>query len=610
MPVNQYLARDQANSVSPIDTVNYSVGISQAAYRHLSGEKGVAFGYSLVPGSVTVRSTLLTTTDNGISWHKGDSVYNTAPYIFWEPNLPINNNLLITSPTPAGGFTAGHNQVPVDMYGLNEPFKFNISTGIFSRYRHGVPGLDDYTPDLITPNSFPNLSPPNTFPNYTEYQPVIMESLIWPGYPLNPQISLPLHPECRLGQYGDHYIKHRFSNVIGRFFRVQKFVSDISGACPGGSYGKGITYYESVCNFAQYSVDTSLMLFATNANAPYLSFPDSNTGVGFGYCGTGFSKPIEIYPSVYLGNNRILVEGTNASSGSPGLCRIGGTYSNSLKPNSWPALKQWYDNAPCYWCKTFNRDAEKLDTYTKVSFCDSLNGFAQTVDNMKHDGTRIQMAIYSTTNGGETWQNGTRFYDTTLVIRPFHLIACARPGVCYFITDAGKLFKTTDYGKTWSGTVVTTHLPYYKVNGADQQLTNVSATDTSNIWVSFGDSLYVTGTGGGTNWQSYTDIDTVNNVRLYTPGRITAPMLGVQSAVKQNVTPQIKAWYYNNLVHIQLQSVKSGRPQPVAITDIIGRPVATITVQPTAEVQTFNIPLEKGVYMYRSQEGTGKLAVW
>ena len=79
MPVNQYLARDQANSVDPIDTLNYSVGISQAAYRHLSGEKGVAFGYSLVPGSVTVRSTLLTTTDNGISWHKGDSVNNSAP---------------------------------------------------------------------------------------------------------------------------------------------------------------------------------------------------------------------------------------------------------------------------------------------------------------------------------------------------------------------------------------------------------------------------------------------------------------------------------------------------------------------------------------------------
>jgi hypothetical protein len=123
--------------------------------------------------------------------------------------------------------------------------------------------------------------------------------------------------------------------------------------------------------------------------------------------------------------------------------------------------------------------------------------------------------------------------------------------------------------------------------------------------------LYTTSNGSGLGWQPYTKVQSVNNVRDYTPGRIRYAPLSVESTLVSG-KDNLQIWH-NGAASSLAITVKDGaivKPTALTISDVTGKRVKTITLNPVSGEQIFPVQLKTGVYIYQSELGSGKVVVW
>jgi len=116
------------------------------------------------------------------------------------------------------------------------------------------------------------------------------------------------------------------------------------------------------------------------------------------------------------------------------------------------------------------------DSYRKVTFIDSLNGFLHG-----------SSAIYKTTDGGTNWRIIYQPQGEYSFISTFTML---QDGTGFLSTNEKNLLKTTDYGENWL------QISYPNTDN----ISSIFAVDINKVWLlTYGSDVFST-TDGGANW--------------------------------------------------------------------------------------------------------------
>lgn len=134
-----------------------------------------------------------------------------------------------------------------------------------------------------------------------------------------------------------------------------------------------------------------------------------------------------------------------------------------------------------------------------VKFWDSNNGFCYG------DPLNNEYEIYTTSDGGVTWTlvDGANIPNplsaTDYGYNGFECASIVPGGIGFFLTNKGRVFKTTDYGATWTVTPTApfTSMPSGKIYASSANYIIIANWVTPN-WV------WKYTTDGGTSWQTFT----------------------------------------------------------------------------------------------------------
>jgi len=164
------------------------------------------------------------------------------------------------------------------------------------------------------------------------------------------------------------------------------------------------------------------MSFGYNQNQD-IHFWDENKGIVFGFVGVNltFDGGQSWDSTVYIGEDYPIIRGTTCwgSQGAITLHWDKSIYKSLDGGSTWESMNQ-----------------NLLATIQQIGFFNPQNGFVIAGETEFRD-------LFSTSNGGQTWQ-----YNTTLDNGPFCRMWLSGSS-CYFLNTASQMVKTNDGGEIW-----------------------------------------------------------------------------------------------------------------------------------------------------------------
>ena len=158
------------------------------------------------------------------------------------------------------------------------------------------------------------------------------------------------------------------------------------------------------------------------------------------------------------------------------------------------------------WTRQSSALFSNVNSYTNfVHFWDANNGIAQG------DPESVEFEIYNTTDGGATWNrvNGANIPNPNINEAGYDNLYSVSGNTIWFGTDAGRIFKSTDKGLTWTVT---------QSPSIDFGLDRFTFSDINKglLMINNPAALYKT-TDGGTTWNLISATGFFNNEIAYIP---------------------------------------------------------------------------------------------